>query len=207
MTPDQANELLKVASVYDGRKPSELAADVWAADLSDAGVEPLDAAHAIRAHYRDQPDTWIKPGHVIALAREARRARTANDAAQAAIAAYDRPDVVDPRTVAPRILQMLADARARVASRTAQAAQDAPERPGGGHGHPVPVRTRRDVLSGPVRQACQNDRDHAGGDWCPGWLVFQPFDADAPCDTCGAHSGIYANPDPRCPRQDGWDWK
>lgn len=204
MAPDEALKILMVAAAYDGREPSELQAGLWAADLNDAGIPVVDAVQAVRQHYRDRPDTYLKPGHVIAIARELIADRTRNNAAQAAIDAYDNPNTVDPRTVAPRILQMLADARARVAARGAQAAQNATERPGGPPGHPVPLQGDRDDLNGPRRRACQNDRDHAGGDWCPGWIVFLPGDPDAACDTCQARYGVYANTDPSCPRQDGW---
>jgi hypothetical protein len=71
VTPDQAAEVLKIASAYDGRKPSELQATVWAADLTDARVSTVDAAQAVRRHYTDRPDVYVKPGHVIAIVREA----------------------------------------------------------------------------------------------------------------------------------------
>jgi hypothetical protein len=53
-------------------------------------------------------------------------------------------------------------------------------------------------------RACQNDRDHAGGDWCPGWMTPLPDGVQVKCDTCGAVCGVRANTDPSCPRQDGW---
>jgi hypothetical protein len=145
-TDDQAVDLLKLAAAYDNRQPSQMQATVWAADLSDAGVLPVDAAQAIRQHYRDRPDVYLKPGHVIAIAGEMRRARTANDGVREAIEAYDRPDAVNPRTVAPRILEMLAAARARVAARDAESHAAASEPSGEGCGHP---RDRWDDLSGP----------------------------------------------------------
>jgi hypothetical protein len=57
----------------------------------------------------------------------------------------------------------------------------------------------------PDRRACQNDRDHAGGDWCPGWLTFEPGEPQAKCDVCGAWCGVQTNGDPACPRTDGWE--
>lgn len=195
--------VLAKASAVDRRDPDAAADEVWAETLTRAGVDFPDAMAAVAIHYGRTVD-YMRPFHVIAIARELARDRVGNEGVQAAIEAYDLPGRVDPKTVAPRIRQMLADARARLAAAPAESNAGATERGSGGTGHPVPIRTGRDALSGPVRQACQNDRDHAGGDWCPGWLVFQPGDVQAPCDTCGAWSGVYANTDPSCPRQDGW---
>lgn len=206
ITPRRAAMVLARASGIDMRNPDAAADELWSQVLTAAGVAFEDAMAAVTIHYGRSTDR-LMPAHVVAIARDLARDRTANTAARQAIEAYDLPDVVDPRTVAPRIVQMLADARARVAARAAEGHAGAPERLGGGYGHPVPLRTGRDVLSGPVRQACQNDRDHAGGDWCLGWLIFDGWAADAACDTCGARSGIYASTDPSCPRQDGWTWE
>jgi hypothetical protein len=71
VTPDLAVEVLKVASAYDGRKPSVLQAQVWAADLTEHGVTVAEAAKAVRRFYTERPDDYVKPGHVIALTREA----------------------------------------------------------------------------------------------------------------------------------------
>ncbi|MGK5677572.1 hypothetical protein [Actinoplanes sp. URMC 104] len=51
---------------------------------------------------------------------------------------------------------------------------------------------------------CANDRDHAGGDWCPGTLMFHPYANQAACPECGAWCGRFAPPDLTCPRDAEW---
>lgn len=75
ITPAEATDVLKIASVYDGRKPSELQSTVWAADLGDAHITAEEAARAVREHYTERPDVYVKPGHVIAIARDWARER------------------------------------------------------------------------------------------------------------------------------------
>lgn len=129
MTPDEANNVLMVASAYDARKPSELSAGLWAADLNDAGVSATDAAQAVRQHYRDRPDTYVKPGHVIAIAREAARARADQEATRLALAG-PRPGVIPAEEGARRVQQMLAEHRARkaAAAHAAECSEDADSR-------------------------------------------------------------------------------
>jgi hypothetical protein len=119
MTTDEAVEVLKIASAYDGRQPSVLQATVWAADLGDAGVDVTTAAQALRRFYLDRPDDYVKPGHVIAIARKAARERAEQAAVRVALDAPDRVQRDEAGMV--KIRQLIADAKARLAAETAAA--------------------------------------------------------------------------------------
>ena len=59
-------ELLKVASKYDSRKPSEKIRDAWLDAGTRADWTFDEASDAIRKHYATCSE-WIMPGHVTAL--------------------------------------------------------------------------------------------------------------------------------------------
>lgn len=125
ITPAVAVDILKVASAYDGRKPSELQAQVWAADLTDAGVSATDAAQAIRRHYTERPDVYVKPGHVIGLMRDKIAERQERERTARALAATaDRPGVLPPGELHRRL------AEATAAALAARAAREAAQTPG-----------------------------------------------------------------------------
>lgn len=71
MNYQDAAHVLAVCAAYDNRQPSQAAAMAWAADLGDITRE--EAVQGVRDHYRERPDEWIKPGHVIAIVKRFRR--------------------------------------------------------------------------------------------------------------------------------------
>ena len=73
MNEPEAFKLLTLASARDNRTVSKSVAMVWAADLDR--VTLADATEALVLHYRERPDTWLQPGHVITGARRVRAAR------------------------------------------------------------------------------------------------------------------------------------
>jgi hypothetical protein len=93
MKPAEAMHVLAVAAAYDNRPPSQATATTWAYDLAD--IKQAEAIDAVREHYRDHPDTWIKPGHVIAIVKRARSLGLANSS-RVEIAAIERLDRDDP---------------------------------------------------------------------------------------------------------------
>lgn len=70
----EALHVLAVAAHYDNRKPSQTEAGTWLYDLNSHRVTPEEAAAAVREHYQQNPDTWIKSGHVIGIVKKHRRA-------------------------------------------------------------------------------------------------------------------------------------
>lgn len=70
MEEREAFQLLTLASARDNRTVSQSVAAVWASDLEDVVLE--DAVAALTLHYRERPDVWLQPGHVIAGARRVR---------------------------------------------------------------------------------------------------------------------------------------
>lgn len=122
ITDDQATDVLKIASVYDGRKASELQSTVWAADLGDHGITAEEAARAVREHYTERPDVYVKPGHVIAIAREWVRARNERERTAEALAIEpDRPTGAEAAAVHARLRRIIADAVAAKKARDAAA--------------------------------------------------------------------------------------
>lgn len=73
MNTQEAHALLIKASARDNRVVSGAAAQTWADDLPD--VSFTDAEAAMRDHYRERPDTWLLPGHILAGARKIRKLR------------------------------------------------------------------------------------------------------------------------------------
>lgn len=70
MDEREAFQLLTLASARDNRTVSQSVAKVWAADLDRIPL-PI-AIEALTLHYREQPDKWLQPGHVVAGARRVR---------------------------------------------------------------------------------------------------------------------------------------
>jgi len=66
ITSVEVVELLKVASTYDSRKPSEKLRDAWLEAGTLARWTFDEASSAIRQHYATCTE-WIMPGHVTAL--------------------------------------------------------------------------------------------------------------------------------------------
>jgi hypothetical protein len=73
MNEQEVFKLLTLASARDNRTVSESVAKVWAVDLE--WVSFSDGVEALTLHYREQPDKWLQPGHVVAGARRAKDAR------------------------------------------------------------------------------------------------------------------------------------
>lgn len=48
-------------------------ARVWAGDLDDVDLD--EAVEALSLHYKEQPDKWLQPGHVVAGVRRVRDRR------------------------------------------------------------------------------------------------------------------------------------
>jgi hypothetical protein len=89
---EEAGYVLAVAAAYDNRPPSQAVATTWAYDLKD--VTQADAIDAVREHYKANPDTWIKPGHVIEIVKRGRSVALARSSRveNAAIEALDPDD-------------------------------------------------------------------------------------------------------------------
>ncbi len=75
MQEREAFGLLTLASARDNRAVTAEVARVWAADLH--GIDPADAATAMQEHYRERPDVWLLPGHIVQGVRRLRTAREA----------------------------------------------------------------------------------------------------------------------------------
>jgi hypothetical protein len=73
---EEAGYVLAVAAAYDNRPPSQAVATTWAYDLKD--ITQADAIDAVREHYRNNPDVWIKPGHVVEIVKRHRSKGLAN---------------------------------------------------------------------------------------------------------------------------------
>ncbi|WP_131806222.1 hypothetical protein [Mycolicibacterium conceptionense] len=73
MTRDEVVDVLTVVAAADRRTVGDADVDVWHAVLDDLPVEL--AFEAVRDHLREQPDTWIQPGHVYQRIRKLRRER------------------------------------------------------------------------------------------------------------------------------------
>lgn len=75
MQPQEAWQLLTLASARDGRTVDRAVATVWADDL--AGIDLYDAADAIKAHYQESTE-WLMPAHIIRGVRKIHAARERN---------------------------------------------------------------------------------------------------------------------------------
>ncbi|MBN6777409.1 hypothetical protein JRG19_02440 [Pseudoclavibacter alba] len=71
MNKMEAHALLLAASARDGRAVRDEIAAVWADDLADVTVHEAQAA--MREFYRERPDEWLRPGHILGEVRRARR--------------------------------------------------------------------------------------------------------------------------------------
>ena len=91
MNEQEAWELLTLASARDNRTVSQSVAKVWAGDLEWVAIDV--AVDALTLHYRERPDVWLLPGHVIAGARRVllTRERAERIVAQAARRALPAP--------------------------------------------------------------------------------------------------------------------
>lgn len=73
VTRDEVIDVLTVIAAADRRTVGEADVNVWLTVLDD---QPLDLAlAAVRDHLREQPDTWVQPGHVYQRIRKMRRDR------------------------------------------------------------------------------------------------------------------------------------
>lgn len=66
-----AARVLAACAAYDKRTPSQQEAYTWGADLGEITAD--EAIAAVAEHYREDPDTWAKPGHIIAVVKRHRR--------------------------------------------------------------------------------------------------------------------------------------
>jgi hypothetical protein len=73
VTLAQAAELLARISARDDREPSAIAAQVWAEDLTVAGISYDEAVLAVQRHYLSAPDTRVRVGHLVPIVKEIRR--------------------------------------------------------------------------------------------------------------------------------------
>lgn len=73
MIEPEAFQLLTLASARDNRSVTPEVAAVWADDLHDVTAE--EGREALRAHYREKPDVWLMPGHIVEQAKRLRRDR------------------------------------------------------------------------------------------------------------------------------------
>jgi hypothetical protein len=73
MNEPEAFQLLTLASARDNRTVSPSVARVWASDLERVSL--ADAVEALTLHYRERPDVWLQPGHVVAGVRRVRDRR------------------------------------------------------------------------------------------------------------------------------------
>jgi hypothetical protein len=89
---EEAGYVLAVAAAYDNRPPSQAVAATWSYDLKD--IAQADAIDAVREHYRNNPDVWVKPGHVVEIVKRCRSAGLAHSSRieNAAIVALDPDD-------------------------------------------------------------------------------------------------------------------
>ncbi|GAB3042053.1 hypothetical protein [Sediminivirga luteola] len=77
MTPDETGKLLAFIGELDGRRLTPETIIAWHQVLADIDVD--DAFEAVKKHHRESTD-WVKPGHVVYLARGVRDARLQREA-------------------------------------------------------------------------------------------------------------------------------
>lgn len=108
MNEPEAFQLLTLASARDNRTVSPSIAQVWAGDLDRVSLE--DGVAALTLHYRERPDTWLLPGHVIAGARRVRALRE-RDARINAPRAIGAQQITLDRAEFERLTQLAIDER------------------------------------------------------------------------------------------------
>lgn len=88
MNRNDVIDVLTAVAAADRRTVGEADVDIWLSVLVDL---PLDSAlEAVRDHLREQPDTWMQPGHVYQRARRLRAVR-AQESVIGEIRAIERP--------------------------------------------------------------------------------------------------------------------
>lgn len=121
VSPADAAEVLAVAAIYDDREPTEVAAVEWALVLTEMGVTAHEAAAAVRVHYIENPDTRVRPGHLLPIIKAVRRDRAERERTAAALAIEpDRPTGAEAAAVLTRLRKVISDA---VADRDARRAR------------------------------------------------------------------------------------
>lgn len=119
ITSAEVVELLKVASTYDSRKPSEKLRDAWLEAGAFAHWTFDEASSAIRQHYATQSE-WIMPGHVTALILAKRhQARPSSPAARPVRQVLDDRNPDEVITSEADRLAFLADIRRAIATKGA----------------------------------------------------------------------------------------
>lgn len=88
MIEPEAFQLLTLASARDNRAVTPEVAAVWAEDLHDVSAE--EGRDALRAHYREKPDVWLMPGHIVEQVKRLRRDRERAARVQAALTPRQR---------------------------------------------------------------------------------------------------------------------
>lgn len=77
MTREELNALLTRLQVLDNRQVDRLTADAWWPIVGHLRYD--DALEAMHNHFRDNPDIYLKPGHIAVGARSLRDSRTRYD--------------------------------------------------------------------------------------------------------------------------------
>ena len=93
MNEQEAFALLTLASGRDNRTVSQAVAKIWAADLDLVNFD--DAEGALTLHYRERPDVWLQPGHVITGARRVQALRDRDERVNGARAIEPRQITLD----------------------------------------------------------------------------------------------------------------
>lgn len=74
MTQEEFHALLTRLQVLDNRQVDRVTADAWWPIVGHLRYE--DALEALNNHFRDNPDTYLKPGHIAVGARRLRESRS-----------------------------------------------------------------------------------------------------------------------------------
>ncbi|MEX1079813.1 MAG: hypothetical protein WED09_11970 [Homoserinimonas sp.] len=74
MTTEELTLLLARIQVLDNRQVDDLTIEAWAPIVGDLGYQ--DAVHAVNQHFRNSTE-YLRPGHVVAGAREHKKFETA----------------------------------------------------------------------------------------------------------------------------------
>lgn len=74
MTREEFHALLTRLQVLDNRQVDRVTADAWWPIIGHLRYD--DALEALNNHFRDNPDTYLRPGHIAQGARRIREARS-----------------------------------------------------------------------------------------------------------------------------------